>query len=637
MDILSSLNKAQQQAVMATHGPVLVLAGAGSGKTRTLAHRIAYLIMKERVPAASILAVTFTNKAAEEMRERIRSFIFEKGMSEPCVGTFHAISARILREDGGCIGISRYFTILDESDQRRVVRQTLSDFNLSPSEFRPHLFVGAIERIKRERVPPDRISYVVSELFSPPLDEVIWRVYVRYEERLREGGALDFNDLLLKTVDLWDRFPLVLEQYQKRWQHLLVDEYQDTNFVQYEWCRILSEKHRNLFVVGDDCQSIYRFRGADIGNILNFKETYRDAARILLEENYRSTQPILNLANAIIEKNLVQEKKRLRTRRQGGELPKIVEVEDEREEAQFVIDTIQNDQLNNFVVLYRTNAQSRALEEALLQNGLQYRIIGGIAFYERKEIKDILAYLKILANPRDLISVERIINIPPRGIGEKTYARFRAAIPGYEGDIFKASAAILTGALPECARMAPFCKIILELREYCVKLTPGECIDQCIETVGYLHYLDERDDKEEERRENLAELKTVAERFSQEKGAEGLQSFLAEVALAAPIDAYSERKNALTLMTVHAAKGLEFGTVFMVGMEQGLFPHASSAFDSAELEEERRLCYVGITRAKDALYLIHARTRKLFGETRHARISEFLDDIDQELVERIVL
>ena len=654
MDILSNLNPEQQKAVTATKGPVLVLAGAGSGKTRTLTHRIAYLIAKELVAPSSILAVTFTNKAAEEMKMRLGQMLStclstrQAGSAgEPCVGTFHSISARVLREDGGNIGIQRHFSILDEDDQRKIVRQTLAELNISGAEFRPQFFVRAIDRIKRERILYNQIQSVLSEFFSPPLDEIVFRVYLAYEERIKKVSALDFNDLLLKTVELWDSDLSAREKYQQRWQYILVDEYQDTNIVQYEWCRLLSEAHRNLFVVGDDYQSIYRFRGADVGNILNFKSQYKDAQKILLEENYRSTAPILSLANAVMEANHKQERKRLWTKRNGGDLPKIVEVEDEREEAQFVIDTVLNAKcqmpnvktinLNNFVVLYRTNAQSRAIEEALLHNRIPYRIIGGITFYERKEVKDILGFLKILANPNDSLSAGRIINIPPRGIGEKTYERFCSALPSYDGDIFRVCSAILGGALPECARMALFCTLIHELRELSNDLTPSECADMIIEKIGYKEYMERYDDMAKERSENLAELKTVAGRFSSEKGREGLISFLEEVALATPLDAYSRSENAMTLMTAHAAKGLEFSTVFMVGMEQGLFPHSSSAFNPEELGEERRLCYVGITRAKDSLYLIHARTRKLFGETKYAEISEFLDGLGKDVAKRIFL
>ncbi len=687
-DLLSSLNSEQQKAVLETRGPVLVLAGAGSGKTRTLTHRIAYLIQKG-VEARKILAVTFTNKAAEVLRERL-FFLLGTQNSEPSLGTFHAISARILREDGSAIGVKPNFTILDENDQRSVVKKTLEELGFSSADFNPRIFLNATDRIKRERVSSDQIVSMFSEIFSPPIDKMIEQVFLRYERRLLELNALDFGDLLLKTVLLFERHEPTRVKYQTRFEYILVDEYQDTNFVQYEWCRILSDLHKNLFVVGDDYQSIYSFRGADVQNILNFKSTYTDARQILLEENYRSTTPILNLANEVISKNTRQEKKRLWTSRIGGELPKIVEVENEREEALFVFNTILNAapcfkntsdteyeyeyeddrplgrsildrvmtarrgqravmsyeppwadvskiNLNNFIVLYRTNAQSRAFEEQLVLHRIPYRIIGGVAFYERKEIKDILAYLKLLANHNDILALERIINVPPRGIGAKTYARFCRELDKFGADAFLASEAVLKGSVPECARIVPFSKTLLSLQSVCEELVPSECIDLCIEETGYNRYLKDTEENEEERRENLSQLKTVAERFSKEKGVSGLRVFLEEIALASPIDNYDGNNNALTLMTAHAAKGLEFSTVFMAGMEQGLFPHKSALIHREELEEERRLCYVGVTRAKDALYLIHARTRKLFGETRHAEVSEFLRDLGEDVAAKVVL
>ncbi len=648
MSILDQLNFEQQKAVRIINGPVLVLAGAGSGKTRTLTHRIAYLISHHKVSPGQILGVTFTNKAAKEMRERIGKLV----SSPPLIGTFHSVCARILREDISLLGYRSSFTIFDTNDQLSAIKHSLAELQLGVKDFNPKAIAKIIEKAKREMIGPNEFK------LEDSFDDRIERVYQHYQKYLQEINALDFGDLMFKVNELWRKYPSILEKYQKRWHYVLVDEYQDTNLAQYEFCRLLALKHQNLFVVGDDYQSIYSFRGADLTNILNFNRDYPQARVILLEQNYRSTRSILNLANIIIKKNKAQKEKVLWTLNKKGVLPQVLEVGDEQDEAEFIINKLAGQSqnilkhssdldfsktnLNNFVVLYRTNAQSRALEEALLYYNAPYRIIGGIRFYDRKEIKDILAYIKILGNPRDFINLGRIINMPGRGIGPATLQEFFSYMRNKKSDIIQTSLALSDQKPPELPdniykKVRPFCLLVRDL----IKTLPNLTVSQLIETVAqkfnYLDYLKSAEENFEERLENIKELKTVAGRFSGIKGQKGLQSFLEEIALMTDIDALDERQNAVTLMTVHAVKGLEFDHVFMAGMEQGLFPHSASLFDRAELEEERRLCYVGVTRARQSLYLIHARGRTIYGSTNYQEPSEFIADLDDRVVERIII
>lgn len=633
MSILDQLNFEQQKAVRAIDGPVLVLAGAGSGKTRTLIHRIAYLISHHKVSPRQILGVTFTNKAAEEMRERIKKLV----SSPPLIGTFHSVCARILREDISILGYGSNFTIFDANDQQSALKQVLTQLQLSAKDFNPKIIAKIIEKAKREMIGPDEFK------LEDSFDDRIERVYQRYQKYLQEINALDFGDLLFKVNDLWRKYPSILEKYQKRWHYVLVDEYQDTNLAQYEFCRLIALRHQNLFVVGDDYQSIYSFRGADLTNILNFNRDYPQARVILLEQNYRSTKSILNLANIIIKKNKAQKEKVLWTLNKKGVLPQVLEVEDEQEEAEFIINKVASKtNLNNFVVLYRTNAQSRALEEAMLYHNVPYRIIGGIKFYDRKEIKDILAYLRVLGNPRDFINLGRIINTPGRGIGPATLREFFRYMRNEKLDIIQTSLSLSNQKPAELSdniykKVRPFCLLMRDLIKKLPNLTVSQLIGTAAQTSNYLDYLKSAEENFEERLENIKELKTVAGRFSGIKGQKGLQSFLEEIALMTDIDALDERQNAVTLMTVHAVKGLEFDHVFIAGMEQGLFPHSASLFDRAELEEERRLCYVGITRARQSLYLIHARGRTIYGSTNYQEPSEFIADLDDDVVERIII
>ncbi|MFH1713257.1 MAG: UvrD-helicase domain-containing protein [Candidatus Jacksonbacteria bacterium] len=646
MSILDQLNFEQQKAVRAIDGPVLVLAGAGSGKTRALTHRIVYLIHQKAVNPRQILAVTFTNKAASEMKERVSALLKDIPASpaggqypqcQPLIGTFHSVCARILREDISILGYSPSFTIFDTNDQISAIKHVLAQLQLSTKDFNPKVIAKIIEKAKREMISSDEFK------LGDSFDDRIARVYRHYQKYLQEINALDFGDLLFKVNELWRKYPLILEKYQKRWHYILVDEYQDTNLAQYEFCRQLAKKHQNLFVVGDDYQSIYSFRGADLTNILNFNRDYPQARVILLEQNYRSTKSILNLANIIIKKNKAQKEKVLWTLNKKGVLPQVLEVEDEQEEAEFIINKLANKiNLNNFVVLYRTNAQSRALEEVLLYHNAPYRIIGGIRFYDRKEIKDILAYLRVLGNPRDFVNLGRIINTPSRGIGSATLQELFRYMQNKGMDVIQTSMSLLNQKPLELSesvykKVRPFCLLMRDL----IKKLPNLTVSQLVETVAqksnYLDYLKSAEENFEERLENIKELKTVAQRFSDFPGADGLRSFLEEIALMADIDALDERQNAVTLMTVHAVKGLEFDHVFMVGMEQGLFPHAASLFNKADVEEERRLCYVGITRARQSLYLIHARGRTIYGSTSYQEPSEFIADLDDDVVERIIL
>ncbi len=660
MSGLIGLNKKQQEAVRHTEGPLLIIAGAGSGKTKALTHRIAYLINEKKVPASAILAVTFTNKAAGEMRERIKTLLTgtvlegrtmangdhpgtsASGRADiPYVGTFHSLGVRILRREIEQLGYQSRFAIYDGQDQIDVVKSVLEELHLDPKQFNPRMLLGMIGSAKNELQTPQQITERASEF----IEEIFAKVYTGYQKKLHEANALDFDDLLMLTVTVFQKFPEVLARYQNKFRYIHIDEYQDTNHAQYILIQLLAGEHRNLAVVGDDWQAIYGWRGANMRNLLEFERDYPDAKVVLLEQNYRSTQTVLDAAGAVIAKNEGQKKKKLWTENDAGENVGIHEARDERDEAQYVVERVRKAQrsdtpLNHIVVLYRTNAQSRAVEEACLFANLPYRIIGGIKFYDRKEVKDVLAYLKFLANPKDGIAFERLLNTPARGLGPKTRERvYMEAREKHSGDLLAAMLDATNNKELDAVKATAVRELglsLYKLREQLPDAAKSDAkkirrisklIDQVVRQFGFEKYLRDGSDEGEARFENVKELLTVAgER-------ESLEDFLEEVALVSDIDTLDDRADALTLMTAHAAKGLEFKHVYMIGMEEGIFPHSRALLEPKELAEERRLCYVGMTRAKERLTLIYAEQRQLYGETQFNSRSRFMDDIPQDLVQ----
>ena len=629
------LNEAQRAAVMAVPGPVLVLAGPGSGKTRVLTYRIAYLIEVLKIPPWEILAVTFTNKAAREMRQRVETLLGAqpRGLS---MGTFHATCVRILRrETDNLLHYGRDFVIFDTADQLQVVKQALKDLNLDEKRFPANKMLHNISNAKNELVTPEQ--YAASNYVS----EVTRRVYQQYQALLWANNAMDFDDLLMNAVQLFEERPDILQKYQTRFQHILVDEFQDTNTTQYTLLRLLAAQHSNLFVVGDSDQSIYKWRGADFRNIQRFREQFPEAQQILLEENYRSTQIILDVAKAVIRPNPNRVHKELFTRRTGGVLAVIHEAYNEYEEADYVLDKITELMLQGYsggemAVMYRTNAQSRVLEESFLRHGLPYRVVGATEFYKRREVKDVLAYLRLVHNPADSVSFSRVINVPPRGIGTKTreellqWAAVNEWQPGeallrlrHDPDLPHTFSGRALSALQKFG----------ELLEAWIRLSDSvpvsDLMDVILEQTAYREYLDDGTSEGEERWDNIMELRNAA---IEDEG-NTLTDFLEQVALVSETDNLEDAAGATTLLTLHAAKGLEFPIVFLTGLEDGLLPHSRSLDDGEELAEERRLLYVGITRAKDHLFLSHAFRRSFYGDSSVSVPSRFLGDIPPELTE----
>ncbi len=642
-DLLTSLNEQQRIAVTAGNGPVLVLAGPGSGKTRVLTYRIAWLVAQHQIAPWRIMAVTFTNKAAREMRSRIEKLLGAdlRGLA---IGTFHSICARILRREGHQLGIVSHFTIFDEDDQIKVVKQALKDLSLDDKRFRPQSVHAAISRAKNELILPEE--------YTPRTywEEAIGRAYRRYQELLQANHALDFDDLLLQAVLLFRQVADVRERYQERYEHILVDEFQDTNGAQYELVRLLSGRWRNVFAVGDEDQSIYRWRGADYRNVMRFRLDFPDAQTILLEKNYRSTQVILDAANAVIARNLHRTPKRLHTDRTTGPRITVYEAYNESDEAAYVVGQIRRLTETGGVspgdcaVMYRTNAQSRALEEAFVAAGMPYRLVGATRFYERREIKDLLAYLRLIHNPDDDLSLARIINVPPRKIGGQTLAQL--------ADWAKALGVSQVAALgrlsegeqgPFTARTRSSLLSFFHTLEGWIKarphLTPVQLLDRVLAESGYADHVRDGTEEGEDRWANIQELRNVASRYNDldaaadEDGVDALGLFLQEVALVSDVDALPEETSAPTLLTLHMAKGLEFGAVFITGLEEGLLPHSRSLDDPDQLEEERRLFYVGITRAKEHLFLTYAFRRSAYGSDGSRTRSRFLEDIPSALIE----
>ncbi|KXG78040.1 ATP-dependent DNA helicase PcrA [Fervidicola ferrireducens] len=637
MDFLSELNEEQRKAVTHPGGPLLVLAGAGSGKTRVLTYRIAYLIEYMGVDPSSIMAITFTNKAAEEMKERIERLIpWAKGM---LVSTFHSACVRILRSDIEKLGYSRNFVIFDTQDQQVVAKDSVKALGLDDKKYSPQAVLNFIGRAKDGLLTPEECYDRAKDI----REKTLARIYELYQKKLKELNALDFDDLIMKTVELFRECPEVLYHYQTKFKHILVDEYQDTNRAQYVLVKMLAEKHRNLCVVGDDDQSIYSFRGADIRNILDFEEDFPDATVIRLEQNYRSTQNILDAANSVISHNLGRKKKNLWTKNGKGEKIYLVTLENEHEEAFFIareIEKLVNAQKFNFkdfAVLYRTNAQSRVLEEMMVKMGLPYRIVGGLKFYQRKEIKDIMAYLRVVANPSDDVSLLRIINVPRRGIGEATVYELKRVAEENERSVYDIiKEEVYNFSSRVSAKLKNFASLINDFIEKQNSLSIPELIAYILEKTGYIEELEAENSPEAQSRiENLKEMVGVAEEFERKFPGASLQDFLAEIALLSDVDELDDNKDAVVLMTLHSAKGLEFPVVFLSGMDEGIFPHSRSMFDEYELEEERRLCYVGITRAKKRLYLTRAWRRNLYGNTSFYSASRFIDEIPARLLKEI--
>ncbi len=638
MDYLQGLNEKQKEGVLHTEGPLLILAGAGSGKTRVITHKIAYLIEEKRVFPSNILAITFTNKAAKEMKERVEGLL--KGRVEDIwMGTFHSMCVRILRREIESIGYKRNFSIYDSLDQKTLVKECITEKNLNKETFQEKPIINIISSLKDDMIDPD--DYI-NENYKDYYRRNVGEIYGLYEEKLKKNNALDFDDLILKTVFLLKSDERIREKYQSKFEYIFVDEYQDTNKSQYELIKYLSGKHGNICVVGDEDQSVYGWRGADIRNILNFERDFKGAEVIKLEQNYRSTGNILDVANSIIKNNTERKGKKLWTAKERGQYATLKINFDEKEEANFVtqkvIDLIEEGKYKygDFVILYRTNAQSRSFEETFIRNNIPYKIVGGLKFYDRKEVKDLIAYLRLIQNPLDDISLRRIINVPKRGIGASTLGKIEKytsqtgesiygalldldKIQGLSGrarNVIKSFTAMINKFLAM--------KEIMGVRDF---------IEEVVYSTGYIKELEEENSVESQSRiENLKEFISVAVDFETNYEGGTLEDFLANVSLLSDVDKTDERKDVVTMMTVHGAKGLEFPVVFLVGMEEGLFP-ISRALDSIhDMEEERRLCYVAVTRAEELLYISYANLRTIYGNTTYSLPSRFLKEIPDDML-----
>ena len=643
---LDTLNPAQREAVEKTEGPVLILAGAGSGKTRVLTTRIGHLIEDKGVQPANILAITFTNKAANEMRERVEETL-ESDASDMWISTFHSCCVRILRKDINRIGYNRSFVIYDSADQVTLVKDCLKELNLNDKVFEPKMIISTISGAKDKLYDPKQFKamHMNDNRMSKIAD-----VYALYKDRLKRNSALDFDDLIFKTVELLKSDKEVLDYYRNRFKYIMVDEYQDTSKAQYELIKILAKEHQNICVVGDDDQSIYGWRGADIRNILEFEKDYDDVHVVKLEQNYRSTQIILDAANTVISNNIERKRKRLWSEKKDGELIKIQVAQDEIEESDFVADMIakisreQNRSYKDFAVLYRANAQSRSVEDALNRSQIPYNIYGGTKFYERKEIKDLIAYLRVIQNPQDDISIKRIINVPRRGIGLRTIEKIEDRASLKQESIYsvlidiETNSEISTKARNSISEFVD--NVIGTLRTMREVYPVSKLIEKVIESIDYYGYIDElyKGDKEEaeERKDNVKEFISVAMEFEQNSEEKDLETFLTGVALTSE-SSEEEEIDKVSLMTIHTSKGLEFPVVFIVGMEDGLFPIARAvrSMSDSEIEEERRLCYVGITRAKEILYLTLTQKRTLYGKTNPSIASRFMEELPKECIERL--
>lgn len=622
---LDTLNDRQKEAVLYNEGPLLIIAGAGAGKTKTLTTKIAYLIEENDVLPSNILAITFTNKAAKEMKDRIIRLIGSIGYQIQ-TSTFHSFGLKLLKENYERLGFDKNFVIMDSDDSLTIVKKILKDMDLDPKIYNPRAIRNKISSCKNELISPKAYSrYTVS-----PYEEIVCKVYEKYQEKLMKNNAVDFDDLLILPIKLFEENKDILEKYQEQFKYILIDEYQDTNEAQYKLTKMLSEKYRLITCVGDDSQSIYSFRGANYKNILNFEKDYKDAKTILLEQNYRSTSYILNAANDVIKNNKMKKEKNLWTSRGEGNKVKYYRALSESDEAYYVVKGIKQaisngDNYDDIAVLYRTNAQSRNLEEAMLKENIPYRVVGSFYFYSRKEIKDLLAYLRLIHNEKDNISLLRVINTPKRGIGLKTIENLTKKADEENISIYEA---ITSGKELE------FKKIIEKLKEVSENVTLTELIDKILTGTGIKEELEKEEDiTSEVRLENLEEFKSITKSFEEREGLISLEDFLLEISLVSDAEEYKDDTNRVSLMTVHSVKGLEYKDVFIVGMEEGIFPHMNSLMESSEIEEERRLAYVAITRAKDNLTIINARRRTLFGREQVNPPSRFISEISTDLLD----
>ncbi len=623
---LDYLNDMQKKAVLCEDGPLLILAGAGSGKTSVLTTKVAYLIKEKNVNPRNILAITFTNKAAKEMKERIIKLVGNIGYDIQ-ISTFHSFGLRIIKENYERLGYDKNFTIIDSDDSLTLIKKILKEMNIDATRCNPKFIKNQISSAKNEMVTPEKYKNLVND----ELSDITYKVYNKYQDSLKRNNSLDFDDLLIMPIILFNKYPEVLKSYQELFKYIFIDEYQDTNEAQYLLSKMISAKYKNICVVGDDSQSIYSWRGANFKNILNFEKDYKDANVILLEQNYRSTKTILNAANSVIKNNIKRKDKNLWTENEVGEKIKYVRALDEKDEASFVTKEIrslreQDVSLDDIAVLYRTNAQSRTIEEGFLNSNIPYRIVGAFAFYSRKEIKDLLAYLKLIYNHKDDVSLLRVINYPKRGIGAKT-------IDNLSMD------AVLNGTsmfdVIEKGKELEFKNLILEMKKQSESLSLTETIDMVLEKSGIKQDLESEHTLEADiRLENLSEFKSITKTFEEESGIASLEDFLNEVSLVSDVnDQKNDSSPKVTLMTMHAVKGLEYNYVFVIGLEENIFPHVNSIEDNDGLEEERRLCYVAITRAKKKLYLINAIKRTLFGRTGVNMPSRFISEIDKEYID----
>ncbi|MBM3156643.1 MAG: AAA family ATPase [Chloroflexi bacterium] len=637
MDILAGLNPPQKEAVQTIEGPVLIVAGPGSGKTRVIAHRVAYLITVCGISPYRILAVTFTNKAAREMRERVYHLL-GRTVEGLTLGTFHATCARILRMEAERAGISKDFLIYDDGDQVSLLKRAIERIGLDPKQYPPRAVGTAISAAKSGLLAPQEYRSHVGSYY----EEVVHRVYERYQELLTEAGALDFDDLIMRTVQLFRNQPDVLAKYQSRYLHVMIDEFQDTNLAQYIISKQLAGKYRNICVVGDPDQSIYSWRQADLRHILDFERDYPDVKVILLEQNYRSTRTILKAADHVIAANQKRKKKKLWTENVEGVPITVAQTYNEQEEAHFVVSEVEKLvssrrwKAGDIAIMYRTNAQSRALEEEFVRYGFPYRLVGATRFYERREVKDVVAYLRLIHNPYDAMSLSRVINVPVRGIGQRTIAELESwanqkGLPYYDALKLIAGGEESPISSRSSQALGNFVKLLDELIDKSRELSLVDLLDLVLDKTGYKKYILEGADGEE-RWENIMELCTVAAGFRDLTPREGLAALLEEVALVSDVDELDEKVEATTLITLHQAKGLEFPVVFIVGMEEGVLPHFKSLPDPEQMEEERRLCYVGITRAKEKVYLVYALRRSLMGSSAHNPPSRFLKDIPPDLM-----
>lgn len=634
-DLLTGLNPEQQRAVQTTGGPLLIQAGAGSGKTKTLTHRIAYIIANNQATPYNILAVTFTNKAAKEMRERVAKLLGENPDNRafmPFMGTFHSICVRLLRQDGDHVGVPKNFVIFDESDRTASIKQISRQLHIDEKSFPARTLGGLISSAKNEMLSPAEYEGMAKS----PTQKTAAQIYPLYQKALKEAKALDFDDLIARAVHMFETKEEIRTKWQQQFKYIMIDEYQDTNAAQYKLVKMLTNKDKNIAVVGDDWQSIYSWRGADFRNILNFEKDYPNCTIIKLEQNYRSTKHILDAAHAIITKNQQRSEKKLWTDSEHGLPVQVIAVGNERAEGEALVRRIKNGvdtgrRYSDYAVLYRTNAQSRSVEEVFIQYGIPYRIVGGVRFYDRKEIKDILAYLRIIYQADDSVSFDRIVNVPTRGIGPKSLQEFHSWRSN-EGLSLQGA----LGRVSECETITPKARkafaelgdMLAALREIVPETNVTGLLDSLLRRLDYMKFLDDGTAQGESRQENVKELLSVATAYQEL----GLDGFLEEVALISDVDQANFDNDNVTLMTIHSAKGLEFPVVFMVGMEEMIFPHSRALYDQSEMEEERRLCYVGMTRAREELCMTYAAARLLYGGMQHNPPSRFLSEVDPSAI-----